>query len=161
MVLYFEDVSEGSESYCRDSFSSCSEHIDVWSESGSDLEEEIFEEQSKNVIFAFEAIGCLGDTDISRSLRNTKFFVGTSSTRDPFSLPRASQSVYLANPPLCLVTASNFSVTASNFPVTTSVARLISNCLSLLYYFSGDFINFVFIHVNLVCHSSSVYSMVS
>ena len=75
MVLYFEDVSEGSESYCRDSFSSCSEHIDVWSESGSDLEEEIFEEQSKNVIFAFEAIGCLGETDISRSLRNTKFLL--------------------------------------------------------------------------------------
>ena len=38
-------VYEGSESYCRDSFSSCSEHIDVWSKSGSELEEEIFEEQ--------------------------------------------------------------------------------------------------------------------
>ena len=63
-------ASEGSESYCRDSFSSCSEHIDVWSKSGSKLEEEIFEEQSKNVIFAFEPVGCLGETDISRSPTN-------------------------------------------------------------------------------------------
>ena len=38
-------VYEGSESYCRDSFSSCSEHIDVWSKGGSKLEGEIFEEQ--------------------------------------------------------------------------------------------------------------------
>ena len=58
-------ASEGSESYCGDSFSSCGEHIDVWSESGSKLEEEIFKEQSKNVIFAFEPVGCLGETDIS------------------------------------------------------------------------------------------------
>ena len=64
-------ASEGSESYCRDSFSSCSEHIDVWSKSGSNLEEEIFVEQSKNVIFAFESIGCLGETDSSRSPTNT------------------------------------------------------------------------------------------
>ena len=64
-------ASEGSESYCRDSFSSCSEHIDVWSKSGSKLEEEIFEEQSKNVIFAFEPVGCLGETDISRSPTST------------------------------------------------------------------------------------------
>ena len=35
---------EGSKSNCRDSFSSCSENIDVWSESGTELEEEIFEE---------------------------------------------------------------------------------------------------------------------
>ena len=56
---------------CRDSFSSCSEHIDVWSESGSKLEEEIFEEQSKDVIFVFEPVGCLGETDISRSPTNT------------------------------------------------------------------------------------------
>ena len=99
--------------------------------------------------------------DISRSIKNTKTFVGTSSTRDPFSLPGASHSLYLANPPLCLVIPSNFSVTTSNFPVTASVARLISNWLSLLYYLSGDFINFVFIHVNLVCHYSNVYSMIS
>ena len=64
-------ASEGRESYCRDSFSSCSEHIDVWSESGSELEEEIFEEQSQNVLFAFEPVGCLGGTDISRSSTNT------------------------------------------------------------------------------------------
>ena len=63
-------ASEGSESTCRDSFSSCSEHIDVWSESGSELGEEMFEEQSKNVIFAFEPVGCLGETDISRSPTN-------------------------------------------------------------------------------------------
>ena len=37
----------------RDSFSSCSEHIDVWSEIGNELEDKLFEEQSKNVIFAF------------------------------------------------------------------------------------------------------------
>ena len=54
MVLYLKmSASEGSESNCRDSSSFCSEHIDVWSEGGSELEEEIFEEQSKNVIFAF------------------------------------------------------------------------------------------------------------
>ena len=64
-------ASEGSESNCRDSFSSCSEHIDVWSESGSKLEEEIFEEQSKIFIFAFEPVGCLGETDISTSPTNT------------------------------------------------------------------------------------------
>ena len=64
-------ASEGSESYCKDSFSSCIKHIDVWSESGSKLEEKIFEEQSKNVIFAFEPVGCLGETDISRSPTNT------------------------------------------------------------------------------------------
>ena len=46
--------SEGRESNCRDSFISCSEYIDIWSKSGSGLEEEIFEEQFKNVIFAFE-----------------------------------------------------------------------------------------------------------
>ena len=63
--------SEGRESNCRDSFISCSEHIDIWSESCSGLEEEIFEEQYKNVIFAFEPVGCLGETDISRSLTNT------------------------------------------------------------------------------------------
>ena len=63
-------ASEGSESDYRDSFSSCRENIDVWSESGSKLEEEIFEEQSKNVIFAFEPVGCLGETDISRSPTN-------------------------------------------------------------------------------------------
>ena len=46
MVLYFEmSTSQGSACNCRDSFISCSEHIDVWSESGSELEEEIFEEQ--------------------------------------------------------------------------------------------------------------------
>ena len=38
-------ASEGSESNCGDSFISCSENIDIWSESGSELEEEIFEEQ--------------------------------------------------------------------------------------------------------------------
>ena len=43
--------SEGSESNCRDCFSSCSEYTDVWSESDSELEGEIFEEQSKNVVF--------------------------------------------------------------------------------------------------------------
>ena len=59
-------ASEGSESYCKDSFSSCIKHIDVWSESGSKLEEKIFEEQSKNVIFAFEPVGCLEETDITR-----------------------------------------------------------------------------------------------
>ena len=64
-------ASEGSESNCRDYFSSCSKHIDVWSESGCELEEEIFEEQSKNVIFAFETVGCLEETDISRSPTNT------------------------------------------------------------------------------------------
>ena len=64
-------ASEGSESNCRDSFSSCSEHIDAWSESGSKLEEEIFEEQSKIFIFAFEPVGCLGETDISTSPTNT------------------------------------------------------------------------------------------
>ena len=64
-------ASEGSESNCRDSFSSCSEHIDVWSESGSKLEEEIFEEQSKNIIFSFEPVGWLGETDISRSQTST------------------------------------------------------------------------------------------
>ena len=51
MVLYLDpyilkmSTSEASESNCRDSFISCSEHIDVWSESGSELKEEIFEEQ--------------------------------------------------------------------------------------------------------------------
>ena len=63
-------ASQGSESNCRDYFSSCSEHIDVWSENGRELEEEIFEEQSKNV-FCFEPVGCLGETDISRSPTNT------------------------------------------------------------------------------------------
>ena len=63
---------KGSESYCTDSFSSCSEHIDVWSESGIKLEEEIFEEQTKKFIFAFEPVGCLRETDISRSSTNTK-----------------------------------------------------------------------------------------
>ena len=42
-------ASEGSESDCRDSFSSYSEKFDVWSENGSELEEEIFEEESQNV----------------------------------------------------------------------------------------------------------------
>ena len=64
-------ASEGSESNCRDSFSSCSEHIDAWSESGSKLEEEIFEEQSKIFVFVFEPVGCLGETDIIRSPTNT------------------------------------------------------------------------------------------
>ena len=51
MVLYLDpyilkmSTSEASESNCRDSFISCSEYIDVWSESGSELKEEIFEEQ--------------------------------------------------------------------------------------------------------------------
>ena len=47
-------------------------HIDVWSESGSKLEEEIFEKQTKKFIFAFEPVGCLRETDISRSSTNTK-----------------------------------------------------------------------------------------
>ena len=64
-------ASEGSEPDCRDSFSSYSENVDVWSKSGSELEEEIFEEQSQNVLFAFEPVGCLGDTYISRSPLNT------------------------------------------------------------------------------------------
>ena len=64
-------ASKTSESNCSDSFSSCSGHIDVWSESGSKLEEEIFEEQSKNIIFAFEPLVCLGETDISRFPTNT------------------------------------------------------------------------------------------
>ena len=55
---------------CRDSFSSYSENIDAWSESGSKLEVEILEEQSQNVLFAFEPVGYLGETDISRSLTN-------------------------------------------------------------------------------------------
>ena len=62
---------EGSKSDGRDSFSSSSdsfgENTDVWSERGSELEEEIFEEQSQNVLFAFEPVGCLGETDISSS----------------------------------------------------------------------------------------------
>ena len=65
-------ASEGSESYCKDSFSSCIKHIDVWSESGSKLEEKIFEEQSKNVIFAFEPVGCLEETDITRQQTQTE-----------------------------------------------------------------------------------------
>ena len=64
-------ASKGSESYSRDSFSSCDENIDVWKESGSKLEEEIFKEQSENVVFAFEPIGCLGEMGISRSPTNT------------------------------------------------------------------------------------------
>ena len=70
-VLVLLSASEGSESDCRDSFSSCSENIDVWSESGSKLEEEIFEEQPQNVLFAFEPVGCLGETDITMSPTNT------------------------------------------------------------------------------------------
>ena len=65
-------ASEGSESDCRDSFSSCSENIDVCRESGSELEEEIFKEQPQNVLFAFEPVECLGETDITRSPTNTK-----------------------------------------------------------------------------------------
>ena len=84
-------TSEGSESDCRDSFSSCSENIDVWGESGSKLEEEIFKEQPQNVLFAFEPVGYLGEMDITRSSTNT-FFVKSSSTRDPFSCLGASQS---------------------------------------------------------------------
>ena len=64
-------ASKGSESDCRYSFSSCSENIDVWSESGSELEEEIFEEQPQNVLFAFEPVGYLAETDITRSPTNT------------------------------------------------------------------------------------------
>lgn len=64
-------TSEGSESDCRDSFSSCSENIDVWGESGSKLEEEIFKEQPQNVLFAFEPVGYLGEMDITRSSTNT------------------------------------------------------------------------------------------
>ena len=56
---------EGSKSDCRDSFSSCSGNIDVWSESGTELEEEIFEEQSQNVLFAFKSIEYPGETDIT------------------------------------------------------------------------------------------------
>ena len=70
LVLYYA-ANEGSESDRRGFFSSCSENIDVWSESGSELEEEIFEEQSQNVLFAFEPVGCLGETDIRRSPTNT------------------------------------------------------------------------------------------
>ena len=70
LILYYA-ASEGSESDRRDFFSSCNENIDVWSESGSELEEEIFEEQSQNVLFAFEPVGCLGDTDMRRSPTNT------------------------------------------------------------------------------------------
>ena len=52
-------ASEGSESNCRDSFSSCSEHIDVWSESGrGDIRRTIKK--------------CLGETDISRSPTKTQ-----------------------------------------------------------------------------------------
>ena len=65
-------ASEGSESDCTDSFSSCSENIDVWSESGSELEEEIFEEQPQNVLFAFEPVGCLGETNITTSPTNNR-----------------------------------------------------------------------------------------
>ena len=64
-------ASEGSESDCKDSFSSCRENIDVWSESGSELEEEIFEEQPQIVLLAFEPVGCLGETDITRSPTST------------------------------------------------------------------------------------------
>ena len=39
---------------------------------GVKVEEEIFEEQSKNVIFAFEPVECLGETDISRSPTKTQ-----------------------------------------------------------------------------------------
>ena len=56
---------EGSKSNCRDSFSSCSENIDVWSESGTELEEEIFEEQSQNALFAFKSVEYPGETDIT------------------------------------------------------------------------------------------------
>ena len=70
-------ASEGSESDCRDSFSSYSENIDVWSEIGSELEDEIFEEQSQNVLFAFEPVGCLRATDISRSPTNTDVAIFT------------------------------------------------------------------------------------
>ena len=55
-----------------------SEHIDVWSESSSELEEEIFEEQSKNVIFAFEPVACLGEADISRFPQQTQTEVPTT-----------------------------------------------------------------------------------
>ena len=41
-------ASEGSESDCRHSFRSCSENIDVWSET-------------------VEPVGCLGETDTNRS----------------------------------------------------------------------------------------------
>ena len=64
-------ASEDSESDCRNSFSSSSENIDVWRESGSELEEEIFEELSQNFLFAFEPVPCLGETDISRFPTNT------------------------------------------------------------------------------------------
>ena len=64
-------ASEGSEFDCRDSFSACSENIDVWHESGSELEEKIFEEQPQNVLFAFKPVGCLGETDITRSPTDT------------------------------------------------------------------------------------------
>ena len=49
MVLYFEDVRAKvvNLTVYTDSFNSCSERIDVWSESGSKLEEEIFKVQSK------------------------------------------------------------------------------------------------------------------
>ena len=57
-------ASEGSKSNCRDFFSSCSENIDVGSESGSELEEEIFKEESQNALYAFEPVGCLGETNI-------------------------------------------------------------------------------------------------
>ena len=50
--IFKMSASKTSESNCSDSVSSCSGHTDVWSESGSKLEEDIFEEQSKNVIFA-------------------------------------------------------------------------------------------------------------
>ena len=64
-------ASEDSESDCRNYFSSSNENIDVWRESGSELEVEIFEELSQNFLFAFEPVACLGETDISRFPTNT------------------------------------------------------------------------------------------
>ena len=69
MVLWYYILKmsaiEGSKSNCRDSFSSCSKNVDVWSESGTELEEEIFEEQSQNVLFAFKSVEYPGETDIT------------------------------------------------------------------------------------------------
>ena len=45
--------------------------VKILSESDSELEEEVFEEQSQNVLFAFEPVWCLGETDISRCPTNT------------------------------------------------------------------------------------------
>ena len=90
---------------------------------GVKVEEEIFEEQSKNVIFAFEPVECLGETDISRSPTKTQTEVAISQIKRTWMVSVPINFIYLVFTWLSFTSHDNTHKALIHFFVETSSTR--------------------------------------